>query len=170
MSKEQCNKLIREKLPHLQELSFGCIIRDKTAFSDWNDWWEYAQILWKEVLKNGEERYTQYSIRYEWYCTTELRAVDSLNFEILWHPIQIGDIMKVLGNGWAFSFCPGWYILLKMASNGSYYKYWHWDDNKWTFIVYEDKPFDQQDELFYRFLTFILWNSYTDSTYSFSDQ
>lgn len=143
MSKEQCNKLIREKLPHLQELSFGCAIRrfEKNYLFAWlyvdedtdkmmmsllsMDWQEYIGLI--SVWQEGK-------------------------YEILWHPIQINDWLGLLE--W-YMIDSYWFIIHSpSASFSDAYILQTWNiEEKWQPLQYDlSKPFDSQSEPFYLFL------------------
>lgn len=99
--KSTLRNLITSKCPELLELKMGCRIKQKYAFSDWDDWAEYATILWKEVFKKEDFISTQYAIRFDWYSRVSVMPVDALNFEILWTPPSWSDYLRCLGENYA---------------------------------------------------------------------
>jgi hypothetical protein len=128
MSKEQCNKLIREKLPHLQELSFGCEFTQ-----NWNI---MKSIYWNSWFTSEEWDFV-YTIEWD-KLTYELKK----DFEILWHPIQINDWL---------------WLLPKDIVINSQWHLWKVTDEMWTDIhlvaKYDlSKPFDSQSDEFYEWL------------------
>jgi hypothetical protein len=131
---EKCNIAIREKLPHLQELSFGCEI--KTL--DWRYKWQYCwtSFIYCKLFNTFKESKNG----------TIMATIDEL--EILWHPIQINDWLGLLGRWYAVD--GRWYILYLLTHEWDYQR--TPDVEQKAIKIDLSKPFDSQSEPFYRFL------------------
>lgn len=152
--KSTLRNAINARIPELLELKMGCRIKQKDAFSDWNDWAEYATILWKEVFKKEDFISTQYAIRFDWYSRVSVMPVDALNFEILWTPPSWSDYLRCLGEDYAIR----WNGLL-MQHGGD----WYWfepyfvsqENREWVKLDLTKWPLEQSDEILQKLVDLI---------------
>lgn len=123
---EKAEKYVREKLPELMELSFGCEFKPKNSEGG------HRKVI--KVINEYSRGITYTTIYYVSHLAKETPASIGINdFEdmcqIIGHPIQLAHVLRLLVEDWRGEFLEVWD--LEKDWNNQEERVYRWLCNEW---------------------------------------